>query len=100
MSEPPASRAEAESIDPLYFTPGEFFKGIRLAYNEIDFKMFREKLFPERHHTDEYVMKWYQLWGRSPFQLWCNLGSNKRKELEFIIYECARHEAQAEGAIA
>ena len=83
--------------DPLYFTPGEFFKGIRLAYNEMDFSMFKEKLFPEEHNTDEYVMKWFKLFGASPFQLWCQLGSDRRKQLEFIIYEYARYEAQAEG---
>tara|TARA_Y100000114_G_scaffold111971_1_gene105758 strand:+ start:138 stop:413 length:276 start_codon:yes stop_codon:yes gene_type:complete len=87
-------------IDPLYFTPGEFFKGLRLLYNNMDFKMFKEKLFPEEHHTYEYVQSYFAHWGRNPFGLWCNLDSNKREVLEFLIYECAKKEAQLWGAVS
>jgi len=88
------------NIDPLYFTPSEFFKGLRLLFNDMDFKMFREKIFPEKHHTYEYVMSWYQKFGQSPFQFWCNLDPSKQEAFEFLVYECARKEAQREGVVA
>jgi hypothetical protein len=86
--------------DPLYFTPGEFFKGIRLLYNDMDFNMFKRELFPEAHFTDEYVMKWYKAFGEAPFHLWCSIDSDKREKLEFLVYECAKKEAQREGGVA
>ena len=86
--------------DPLYFTPSEFFKGIRLLYNEMDFKMFYGKFFTDSHYTDEYVMSKYRIWGQSPFTFWCSIDEKRREILEFLVYECARKEAQREGAVA
>lgn len=86
-------------VDPMYFTPGEFFKGLRLLYNDMDFAMFKRELFPEEHHTYEYVMSRFNLW-HSPFQFWCSIDEEKREKLEFLVYECARKEAQREGVVA
>lgn len=91
---------QTDSIDPLYFTPGEFFKGIRLLYNEMDFVMFKNQLFPEPHHTVEYIHSYFTRWGTNPFNLWCMLDEEKRKALEFLVYECAKKEAQREGVVA
>ena len=89
--------------DPLYFTPSEFFKGIRLLYNEMDYEMFRKKFFPSvciELQEDGYVMGKYRIWGQSPFTFWCSIDPDRRETLEFLVYECARKEAQREGAVA
>lgn len=86
--------------DPLYFTPGEFFKGLRLLWNRMDYKMFYGKFFADSHYTDEYVMSHWQKFGQSPFKFWCSLDEEKREILQFLVYECAREEAQREGVIA
>ena len=92
-------------IDPLYFTPGEFFKGLRLLYNDMDFAMFKREFFPTitKHGDafgDDYTIGLFRRFGESPFKFWCSLDDEKRERLEFLIYECAKKEAQREGAVA
>mgnify|MGYP003152060118 CR=1 FL=1 len=86
--------------DPLYFTPGEFFQGLRLLYNELDYEEFRKNFFPDKSHTDEYVMGKYRIWGQSPFTFWCSIDSDRREMLEFLVYNCSRREAQRNGDVA
>ena len=88
------------NTDPLYFTPGEFFKGLRLLFNEMDFRMFKKQLFPEPYHIDEYVYGYFERFKASPFRLWCDLDNDRQEKLQFLVYECARKEAQREGVIA
>ena len=78
--------------DTLYFSADEVMKGIRLLYNEMDFAMFKRELFPEAHHTDEYVQGWFTAFGASPFAFWCHIDDTKRKKLNFLIDDCANRE--------
>jgi len=82
--------------DTLYFSADEVMKGIRLLYNEMDFDMFKRELFPEAHHTDEYVKGYYRTWGTSPFILWCSIDDTRRKKLNFLIDDCANRELKRE----
>lgn len=82
--------------DTLYFSADEVMKGIRLLYNEMDFAMFKRELFPEAHHTDEYVQGWFTAFGASPFAFWCHIDDTKRKKLNFLIDDCANRELKRE----
>lgn len=84
------------SDDTLYFSADEVMKGIRLLYNEMDFAMFKRDLFPEAHHTEEYVQGWFKQFGASPFQFWCSIDDTKRKKLNFLIDDCANRELKRE----
>ena len=42
------------------------------------------------------MMGKYRIWGQSPFTFWCSIDPD-RETLEFLVYECARKEAQREG---
>jgi hypothetical protein len=84
--------------DTLYFSADEVMKGIRLLFNELDGRMFREQFFPEPQHTDEYVMGWFELFRRSPFKFWCSLDDTKRKKLNFLIDEATSKELHRERA--
>ena len=84
------------SDDTLYFSADEVFKGIRLLYNEMDFEMFKREMFPDKHHTDEYVEGWFDMWGRSPFRFWCSIDDTKRAKLNFLIDDCANRELNRE----
>ena len=87
-------------IETEEFTPGEFFKGLRLLFNDMDFKMFLENFFPNYDKKDQTAIKYWRMWGKSPFQFWCNIDGDRREMLEFLVFRCAETEAQREGAIA
>ena len=82
--------------DTLYFSADEVMKGIRLLYNEMDFKTFYGHFFSGEHHTDEYVMGKYRIWGQSPFTFWCSIDDTKHKKLNFLIDDCANRELKRE----
>ena len=86
--------------DPLYFTPGEFFQGIRLLLNDMDYAQFLKNFFPNYDKKDQTAIKYWRMWGQSPFQFWCHIDGDRRERLEFLVYQSAKTEAQRNGDVA
>ena len=84
----------------LYFSASEVMKGIRLLYGQMDFEMFKRELFPQTHHTEEYLMSKYRAFGESPFRFWCFIDDTKRRRLEFLIDEATNTELKREKEVA
>lgn len=85
--------------DTVFFTAQELMKGLRRMLSRTNRDDFKRRFFPQPHHTEEYVTRYWIMFRDSPHLFWASVDEDRQHMFEYLLDDHTNLELQAEKRV-